>query len=213
MGDHYGNRQQRRSSRAMERGKDHRTRRLRSSPRTSGPFESVFRWRTGCGSSPVSTWASATSFAGWPGCGQVRDVCHRDQVASRAVVMQHKTQRPVQFEITPAARDAAAQWIRTAALKSDDYLFPSRIHGSPHLGTRQYARVRHPICAANKSDADLSRTRNLRAIQLLLGNSKLLLPRSASGGEDKRGDIGQELPLGLVPYSRRSLGHPRRNDS
>ena len=135
---------------------DHRTRRLRSSPRTSGPFESVFRWRTGCGSSPVSTWASATSFAGWPGCGQVRDVCHRDQVASRAVVMQHKTQRPVQFEITPAARDAAAQWIRTAALKSDDYLFPSRIHGSPHLGTRQYARVRHPIYAANKSDADLS---------------------------------------------------------
>lgn len=67
-----------------------------------------------------------------------------------------QSQRPVQIEITPAARDAAAQWIRTAALKSDDYLFPSRIHGSPHLGTRQYARVRHPICAANKSDADLS---------------------------------------------------------
>ena len=34
---------------------------------------------------------------------KVRDVCHGDQVASRAVVMQHKTQRPVQFEITPAA--------------------------------------------------------------------------------------------------------------
>jgi len=33
---------------------------------------------------------------------EVRDVCHGDQVASRAVVMQHKTQRPVQFEITPA---------------------------------------------------------------------------------------------------------------
>ena len=37
---------------------------------------------------------------------KVRDVCHGDQLASRAVVMQHKTQRPVQFEITPAARDA-----------------------------------------------------------------------------------------------------------
>ena len=37
---------------------------------------------------------------------KVRDVCHGDQVASRAVVVQHKTQRPVQFEITPAARDA-----------------------------------------------------------------------------------------------------------
>src|SRR3954452_18998102 len=37
---------------------------------------------------------------------KVRDVCHGDQVASRAVVMQHKTQRPLQFEITAAARDA-----------------------------------------------------------------------------------------------------------
>ena len=38
---------------------------------------------------------------------KVRDVCHGDQVATRATVMQHKTQRPVQFEITAAARDAA----------------------------------------------------------------------------------------------------------
>ena len=37
---------------------------------------------------------------------KVRDICHGDQVASRTVVMQHKTQRPVQFEITPATRDA-----------------------------------------------------------------------------------------------------------
>ena len=72
---------------------------------------------------------------------KVRDVCHGEQVASRAVVMQHKTQRPVQFEITPAARDAVHKWIRSASLKSDDYLFPSRIHGSSHLGTRQYARI------------------------------------------------------------------------
>src|SRR5450631_1730767 len=72
---------------------------------------------------------------------KVRDICHGDQVASRAVVMQRKTQRPVQFEITPAARDAVQKWIKQAGLKSDDFLFPSRIHGSPHLGTRQYARI------------------------------------------------------------------------
>jgi hypothetical protein len=72
---------------------------------------------------------------------KVRDVCHGDQVATRAVVMQHKTQRPVQFEVTPAARDAQQKWIKTAGLKSDDFLFPSRIHDSPHLGTRQYARI------------------------------------------------------------------------
>ena len=72
---------------------------------------------------------------------KVRDVCHGDQVASRAVVMQHKAQRPVQFEITPATRDAVQKWIKITVLKSDDFLFPSRIHDSPHLGTRQYARI------------------------------------------------------------------------
>ena len=50
---------------------------------------------------------------------KVRDVCHGDQVVSRAVVMQHKTQRPVQFKITPAARDAVQKWIKTAGLKPD----------------------------------------------------------------------------------------------
>ena len=72
---------------------------------------------------------------------KVRDICHGEQVASRAVVMQHKTQRPVQFEITPATRDAVQKWFEIAGLKSDDFVFPSRIHDSPHLGTRQYARI------------------------------------------------------------------------
>ena len=70
---------------------------------------------------------------------KVRDVCHGDAVASRAVVMQNKTQRPVQFEITPVTREAVQRWIKQAGLKSEDFLFPSRMHGSPHLGTRQYA--------------------------------------------------------------------------
>ncbi len=54
---------------------------------------------------------------------KVRDVCHGDQVATRAVVMQHKTQCPVQFEITPATRDAVQKWIKQAELKSDDFVF------------------------------------------------------------------------------------------
>lgn len=72
---------------------------------------------------------------------KVRDVCHGDQVAARAVVMQQKTQRPVQFESTPVTRDAVQKWIEQAGLKSEDFLFPSRMHESPHLGTRQYARI------------------------------------------------------------------------
>jgi hypothetical protein len=53
---------------------------------------------------------------------KVRDVCHGDQVATRAIVMQHKTQRPVQFEITQATRDALQAWIKQAGLKPEDFL-------------------------------------------------------------------------------------------
>jgi hypothetical protein len=55
--------------------------------------------------------------------------------------MQQKTERPVQFEITPATREAVQAWIKQAGLRSEDFLFPSRIHDSLHLGTRQYARI------------------------------------------------------------------------
>ena len=119
---------------------------------------------------------------------KVRDICHGDQVASRAMVMQHKTQRPVQFEITPATRDAVQKWIKQAGLKSDDFLFPSRIHESPHLGTRQHARIleawveelgldpadygKHSM-RCTKATLIYRRTKNLRAVQLLLGHSKL----------------------------------------
>jgi len=73
---------------------------------------------------------------------RVRDVCHGDRVSSRAIVLQQKTQRPVQFEITPSTRDALDAWIKTAALGAEDYLFPSRLHASEHLGTRDSIRSR-----------------------------------------------------------------------
>jgi integrase len=102
--------------------------------------------------------------------------------------MQQKTHRPVQFEITEQTRDALANWISQAQLKSDEYLFPSRIHDSPHLSTRQYARiVEHWVTSIGldpaayvthtmrrtKATLVYRRTKNLRAVQLLLGHSKL----------------------------------------
>ena len=72
---------------------------------------------------------------------RVRDVCHGGRVASQAIVLQQKTQRRVKFEITPSTGKAVDAWIKSAALRADDYLFPSRLHRSPHLGTRQYARI------------------------------------------------------------------------
>ena len=72
---------------------------------------------------------------------RVRDVSHGDRVAARAIVMQQNTKRPVQFEITEQTKEAVASWITQARLKPEDYLFPSRLHESPHLSTRQYARM------------------------------------------------------------------------
>jgi integrase len=72
---------------------------------------------------------------------RVRDVVQGSHVTARAIVMQQKTQRPVQFEITEQTRDAVAAWIAAAHLKSEQFLFPSRIADSPHLSTRQYSRI------------------------------------------------------------------------
>ena len=80
------------------------------------------------------------------------------------------------------------QWIKTAKLKSEDFLFPSRLHKSPHLGTRQYARIlerwvlqlgldpaEYGTHSMRRTKATLiyRRTKNLRAVQLLLGHSKI----------------------------------------
>ena len=70
---------------------------------------------------------------------RVRDVAHGEHVSSRAIVMQQKTQHPVQFEITEQTRMALEAWMHQAHLRSEDCLFPSRLHGSDHLSTRQYA--------------------------------------------------------------------------
>ena len=102
--------------------------------------------------------------------------------------MQKKTQRPVQFEVTEQTREAVAAWIAAAHLKSDQFLFPSRVSASPHLSTRQYSRI--VGCWAESIGLDPAaygthslrptkptliyrRTKNLRAVQLLLGHTKL----------------------------------------
>ncbi len=126
------------------------------------------------------------------GCDLVRlrvcDVAQGGRVAARASVMQRKTQRAVQFEITEQTRAAVAAWIAKAKLRSDQFLFPSRITKSPHLSTRQYARLLKSWVAAigldpyaygthslrrTKLTLIYPRTKNLRAAQLLLGHTKL----------------------------------------
>jgi integrase len=119
---------------------------------------------------------------------RISDVAQSNRVSSRAIIIQQKTHRPVQFEITEQTRDSLEAWINQAKLKFDQYLFPSRIHSSPHLSTRQYARiVEHWVKSIGLNPAAYGthtmrrtkatlvyrRTKNLRAVQLLLGHTKL----------------------------------------
>jgi len=119
---------------------------------------------------------------------RVHDVFHGSQVAARAIVMQKKTQRPVQFEITEQTRDAVAAWMTMAHLKPEQFLFPSCLSESPHLSTRQYSRIVASWVASigldpaaygthsmrrTKPTLIYRRTKNLRAVQLLLGHTKL----------------------------------------
>ena len=119
---------------------------------------------------------------------QVRDVSHGDRVTPRAIVVQQKTQRPVQFELTETTREAISAWIAHGHLRAEDFLFPTRVHSSPHLSTRQYARIvdswvreigldpeaygTHTM-RRTKVSLIYRRTKNLRAVQLLLGHTKL----------------------------------------
>lgn len=117
-----------------------------------------------------------------------RDITHGNQILPRAMVVQRKTQRPVQFELTEPTRSAVSAWIDKAHLKPEQYLFPSRIGNSPHVSTRQYARIVHHWVAAigldstaygthtmrrTKATLIYKRTKNLRAVQILLGHTKL----------------------------------------
>ena len=119
---------------------------------------------------------------------RVRDITHGATVSRRAMVMQQKTGLPVQFEITEQTRDAISDWINYAELISDDYLFKSRNKISSHLSTRQYARrvdswvtgigldpAEYGTHSMRRTKASLiyRRTKNLRAVQILLGHTKM----------------------------------------
>ena len=119
---------------------------------------------------------------------KVSDVAHGTRIAKRSTVMQMKTKRPVQFEITKQTRNSLSELIKSQNLSGTDYLFKSRFHQSDHITTRQYARIlktwiegigldpydygTHSI-RRTKVSLIYQKTKNIRAIQLLLGHSNL----------------------------------------
>ena len=119
---------------------------------------------------------------------RVKDIAQGRSIFHRAIVMQRKTSRPVQFEITEQTRQSVLAWMDRRQLAGSEYLFPSRVSDSPHLSTRQYARIvtswvesigldatAYGTHSMRRTKATLiyRRTKNLRAVQLLLGHTKL----------------------------------------
>jgi integrase len=119
---------------------------------------------------------------------KVSDFAQGHSIMHRAIVMQRKTHRPVQFEVTDMTRQSLLAWIEQGKLSNNAFLFPSRVTRSPHLSTRKYARiVRRWVTSIGldvaaygthtmrrtKATLIYRRTKNLRAVQLLLGHTKL----------------------------------------
>jgi integrase len=119
---------------------------------------------------------------------RVADIAQGSRVQSRARIIQRKTGRPVQFEIAEHTRNAVECWIARKDLRPSDYIFPSRKNPSSHLSKRQYARIvdywvegigldpalygTHSL-RRTKASLIYRKTKNLRAVQILLGHTSL----------------------------------------
>ncbi len=119
---------------------------------------------------------------------RVDDGAPQGATVPRASIRQKKTGRPVRFELTEATREAVDEYLKSGYRKSGDYLFPGRDPEGWHLTTRQYARLvaRWIACIGlnpslfgthslrrTKATLIYRRTGNLRAVQLLLGHTKI----------------------------------------
>ena len=72
---------------------------------------------------------------------RVGDVVSAGTIRTRAIVLQQKTGRPVQFELTDQTRQSIARWLERRPGYGGDWLFPSRLWKGEHLSTRQYSRL------------------------------------------------------------------------
>ena len=118
---------------------------------------------------------------------RVDDVAPNGHAIARATVRQRKTGRPVRFELTEQTRQAINEYLVASGRKANDYLFNGRRSGQS-MRTRQYARLLSEWLSAigldprvygthsllrTKATLIYRRTGNLRAVQLLLGHTKI----------------------------------------
>ena len=104
------------------------------------------------------------------------------------MVIQRNAGRPVQFELLEPARRSILAWLDCRDGSLDDFAFPSRTDRTAHISTRQYARLvdewvsgiglrredygTHSL-RRTKASIIYKQTGNLRAVQILLGHTKI----------------------------------------
>jgi len=126
------------------------------------------------------------------GCDVVRlkveDIAPHGFTTDRARVRQRKTGHPVKFELTEQTREAVDTYIKAKEKHLGDYLFESRGRSDRCISTRQYSRLvsswvggiglnprlfgTHSL-RRTKAALIYRRTGNLRAVQLLLGHTRI----------------------------------------
>lgn len=119
---------------------------------------------------------------------RIRDLVSGGRVRGRSMVIQQKTGRPVQFELLEPARTSLIDWLGRRGGGADDFAFPSRLDAANHISTRQYARLVDEWVTAiglraedygthslrrTKAAIIYKQTGNLRAVQILLGHTKI----------------------------------------
>lgn len=119
---------------------------------------------------------------------KLKDISVGGKILKRAMIIQQKNALPVQFELTKSTRDALSRHIKFLNLRYDDFLFESRSKKGCHITIRQYSRIvkkwismigldecyfgTHSL-RRTKVSLIYKQTKNLRAIQLLLGHKSL----------------------------------------
>ena len=119
---------------------------------------------------------------------KLEDVAPHGHAVDRATVRQRKTGRPVRFELTEPTREAVDAYLRQTGRRPGEFLFPGRGQTNRSMTTRQYARLVGQWIGAigldpsffgthslrrTKATLIYRRTGNLRAVQLLLGHTKI----------------------------------------
>ncbi len=119
---------------------------------------------------------------------KVVDIMASGQIKERASVLQSKTQKPVRFEISEGTRASVEKWMEDALMVGSEYLWPGRFHERLHISTRQYGRIVRDWVTSIGLEASAygthsmrrtkvtqiyKKTGNLRAVQLLLGYTKM----------------------------------------